>query len=37
MSEGSKRFACLNSYTIRGFHFMLGFECKADAAAGIYM
>jgi hypothetical protein len=28
--------ACLGSYTMRGFHFMLGHEGKADAAAGIY-
>jgi hypothetical protein len=28
--------ACVDSYTIRGFHFMLGHECKADATAGIY-
>lgn len=36
MSEGIMTLACLGSYTIRGFHFMLGHEAKADAAGGIY-
>ncbi len=36
MSEGIMTLACLRSYTIRGFHFMLGHEAKADAAGGIY-
>ena len=36
MSEGIMSVACLNSYTIRGFHFLLAHESKADAAAAIF-
>ncbi len=36
MSEGIMSLACLDSYTIRGFHFMLGFEGKADASAAVF-
>jgi len=36
MGEGILSVACLDSYTLRGFHFMLGHECKADAAAAVY-
>ncbi len=36
MSEGIMSLACLDSYTIRGFHFMLGHEGKADASAAVF-
>jgi hypothetical protein len=36
MSEGMMSVACLDSYTGKGFHFMMGHECKADAAGAIF-
>jgi len=36
MSDGDMNIGCVDSYTIRGFHFMLGHESKADAAAAVY-
>jgi len=36
MGEGIMSIACLDSYTIKGFHFMLGHESKADALAALF-